>query len=529
MYKYKDFLLFFCAIAVLLLWFLFPVSFDNNDDQTMYAICSGMISGTSSSGILLSHVFIGRFLTAAFSFSKKINWYTLYLQGALLFSFLYVCRFFIRKNATSFLTILFVVLIVFLGFYSLAIVKLQFTTVALFCCFSALFSLQSDDKPPIKISSAIFFLAVAILIRKDVFYVFLLFCIPLFFAKKSSRHSIRETGLTLLFAVLFFAASVWLNNSNETYRQYSTYSNVQALDMIAARPVKVEETKLKEYGFSLNDISLLQSWLVADDAYLSGEKMLRLAKGLKAYRGPAEIMTELKKFVTDERYLLMLYLLTILFIVVFAPDVRNSSIANLLLFSVFLLFLTVMSRIPHRVTFPILTYLILLNVASMSDLERKSSVQAVAMTSLLLLSGYKFYCTAKLIPVHKENHIVFDACKAEINAHPQSLFIAADGFPLQYMDAWQTPENAFSAHNLILGGWYACTPDYQAVLKLKGLRNITSAMLPVKQQVYFLTDSQVLQDSYIQVMRERYHIKCHFEAQYDGFKVLRPKRLVFDN
>ena len=77
MYKYKYFLLFFCGIAVLLLWLYFPISFDNNDDQVIFAISSGFLTGIPSPNLILTNLLIGKLLNQAFILTPKINWYTL--------------------------------------------------------------------------------------------------------------------------------------------------------------------------------------------------------------------------------------------------------------------------------------------------------------------------------------------------------------------------------------------------------------------------------------------------------------------
>ena len=146
MYKYKNFLLFFCVIAILLLWYFFPVSFDNNDDQVMFGISSGLFSGISSPNLILTNIVIGKLLNHLFIIYNGINWYTLYLQIAQIFSFLIICYVFLKNINNSFLLPLFIVSFVVSGFFTLCIIKLQFTTVSIFCSAAALLCLQSQIK-----------------------------------------------------------------------------------------------------------------------------------------------------------------------------------------------------------------------------------------------------------------------------------------------------------------------------------------------------------------------------------------------
>lgn len=528
MYKYKYLLVFFCAIAALLLIWFFPICFDNNDDQTMYAICSGLMTGVSSPNLILTNILTGKSLSNLFVLSKKINWYTLYLQTAQGVSFLFICWVFIRNTKSTFFTAGMAVLFILAGFFSQCFVRIQFTTVALFCGFAALLSLQIRMNKLLKFLFFSFFITIAIFIRKDAFYIFMAFSLPVLLTELNTNNFIRIYVGAMIIAGIVFIGSNFLDSENKTYKEQQTHSNVKALDIIAANPIKIDENILQKYRFTRSDILLLQSWLVADDAYLTGGKIEQLAKELKTNRNISEIIQELKKFAADERYLIFVYGLTGIIILLFARNFLRPFLFNLIVFSGLLLYLTITARIPHRVTFPILTYLILLNVFYVQESNIRETKKHAIMLLLLIVSGYKFYCTSKLIQLHKEYHQTYNSCRDEITAHPESLFIAADGFPLQYMNAWQTPKNNFPARNVILAGWYACTPDYKVIIKFHQLKNLTTD-LKNKKNILFLTESLVLQDAYVKVMKERYNIVCHFEEESTGFKALRPKRLVFDN
>lgn len=528
MYKYKYFLVFLCAIATLLFCLFFPICFDNNDDQVMYAICTGIISGVASPNLILTNILTGRVLCALFEFSNKINWYTLYLEGSLFCCFLFFCLLMIKDKATNFLTSVMLVLILFLGFFSLSMVKLQFTTVALFCAFAALFSLKMEIKLVRKLGLVFFFLLVSMLIRKEGFYIFILFSFPIVIANFRINYFLRDYFISLILSVMIFGVTCFINNNNVVYQQQATYSNINALDIIAAKPVKINTETLHKYQFTQSDITLLQSWMMADNAYLTGKHIEQLAIELKAIRNSTEFLKEFIKFVSDERYLLLFYFLSSFLLFVFVYSSRKIVLLNLLVFLFFLFYLIFTSRIPHRVSFPVLTYLVLLNIYLLIQSKTDNAFKIRILVLFLILSTYKYYCTAKLISVQQEYHRVFTACQQEINSHPEYLFIASEGFPLQFMNAWQTPQTDFPSRNVILTAWYGCSPDYQVLLKTHHLKNLSSD-LKNKKNVVFLTSSTLLQQSYIQVMWERYNIKCHFEPVTKGFTELHPKLLVFDN
>lgn len=528
MSKDKYLLIFLAFIAILLLWKFFPISYDNNDDQAMLAISAGIFSNIKSPNIILTNLFFGKFINILFYYNKNINWYTLYLQVVHLLCFIGIASIIINNNKISTLNSIGIIFIIFFGFISLSIVKLQFTTVALLCCFTALFYLQSDLKTSLKSLIILVFVAISILIRKDSFYVFILFCIPVFILRIKNRKEIVRIVPLLMMAVSIFFVCVFFNNNDSVYKEQQTYTHVNALDIIAGKPIKINNVIIQKNNFSKNDIALIQSWFMADDTYLKDGRLEQIAIQLKTNRNFSEIQQELKKFVQDERYLLLLYLISLLLVLFFNRKSFSKVFLNFLVFIFVLIYLTITSRIPHRVTFPILTYLILLNVWLFFEKAEQRKIKSVVMVLLVSLSIYKFYCTSKLIHIHHENHQVFDAYKNEINAHPNNLFIALDDFPMQFMNAWQSPNNIFPAHNIIPTGWYSCSPDYQVLLKLHHIKNLTSD-IKNRNEVLFLTQNETLQSAYINVMKERYNIACHFEKAQDGFSFLHPKKLVIDN
>lgn len=133
MYKYKYFLALFTIIAILLLWFYFPICFDNNDDQAMFAISSGWLSGVPSANVMLSNVLYGKLLSTLFSLNNSINWYTLILQLIFAICWVYLLCYFLFLKKNTLIISVFISAILLLGFIVAAITRPQFTSVALSC------------------------------------------------------------------------------------------------------------------------------------------------------------------------------------------------------------------------------------------------------------------------------------------------------------------------------------------------------------------------------------------------------------
>lgn len=527
MYKYRYFLLLFCVLAVLLLWWYIPVCFDNNDDQTMLAINSGMLSGTPSANIILSNIFTGKILVMLFTAAGAINWYTVYIELALSCCFMLFAGIIIfHKNATPKMA-LYWMLFLFLGFFSWAIVKPQFTTVAILFTAASLSVYASNWPPKYKAAGVICLMSLALLIRKDAGPIFVLFSIPVFVRYRKVTSFRWVYGLSFTAVTIVFVCLQWVNNTNKTYLEQQTYRNVHALDIIAASPIKADSACLAANQFSMQDILLLQSWLTADSTYLSGKKIEQLAIALRTHRDATSFLYESRKFIADERYLILLYILSFISVVILVRSQRVFSGLNFLMALLLFSYLLFSLRLPHRVSFPVLTYLILSNVLLLLESDISPTKKTGILSVLLVLSAYKFYCVVQLGPLHTTYQHYYAACRTEINQHPDALFIGAEAFPLESMDAWESPVATVPAHNLILAGWYPCSPDFKTIMSAHRLTNL-SIDLRRKKEVFFVTENKVLQQAYVAMMQERYNIKCHFEPT-SGFRYLKAKRLVFDN
>jgi hypothetical protein len=493
----------------------------------MQGICSGGFSGLPTPNIVFINLFISKTLHTLFLIYNKVNWYTIFLELVFIVCFFTTSYLFIKDRSINILFSIISVFILLFGFYFTCIVKLQFTTVALFCGFTGLLCLIKKENN--KHSNILFamFIIVAFLIRKDTFYISITFLIPILLTNNNEKVALLKHIKTIIVVCLVFIISLYINNIRKEYKEAQTYSNFNAIDIIAAKPTIIKPNVLIENKLSVDDIALLQHWFMADEAYLTGKKIEHFAKSIKGNRNTIEIISELKKFATDERYILLVYFITIVFILFFSKKNIKLCLLNLSLFLLLLLYLTITSRIPHRVTFPIISYLSLANIFVIFKSNNNTKMQLYLLCLLFVISNYKAYCTSKLYKIQTVYHDTFNKYTHEINQHPKTIFIALDAFPVQYADAWKSSKNIFPAHNIILSGWYACTPDYQHLLDLHQLKNLTID-LKNRNDILFLTNDITLQTAYINVMKQRYNLNCHFENT-TGFTYLNPKKLVFDN
>lgn len=527
MRKYRYFLLLFSAAIAVLFWIYFPICFENNDDQTMLAINSGMLTGAAAPFSFFSNIIIGKWIDYSFHLLPTFNWYSFYLEIILLLVFMVLCTYVLLIHKIALLKAFLFILILFFGFFSWAIITPQFTTIALFCSITSLFLYTLPIRARFRFTAIVALMTIAVLIRGDAYYIFALFSITLLYRFRKSPLFRRLYWASILAVSLVFITTQAINRQVRIYKHQHTFYNTEAIDIIAARPIKIEEDVLAQHHFSTSDIQLIQSWMVVDDAYLTGKKIKDIALQLKSTRNGDEVIAEIKKIIADERYLLLMYIITITAIVWISRKLLLVSAINAFLAVGLFGYLIVAYRLPHRITFPILSYLILSNLFLVIKSEAKPILKMSFLSVLLLLSGYKFYCVLQMVPLHTARQQNYTSCINEINTHPKDLFIGVDAFPLESMDAKASPANLISAHNLFLTGWYACMPDYQTMLERHRLKNLTSD-LQHKDNVYFITENKAMLQAYIEVMKQRHHLQCHFEPATE-FKALKALKLIIEN
>ncbi|MCB0508735.1 MAG: hypothetical protein KDD21_10600 [Bacteroidetes bacterium] len=527
MHKYTTLPLFFCGMAILLLWFYFPIAFDNNDDQIIYGICAGIFTGTPSSHIVLSHIFIGKFLQYLFSTFPGFNFYTLYLELVLLCCFIAMGKTVTTRINTSIFYYWFIPIFIFLGLFSLVVVSIQFTMVAILCAVTTLLLLQSNVTDKYKIIVGLLFIVLAILIRKESFYIFLLFVVPLYLLQDKTEKS--TTRKVVFISIILFALLMIINNNDRIYKQQKTYRNIETLNILATQPIQYDSIKINKAGFSIEDISIIKWWFLADDSYWNSEKLNHLAKEIRTIRNMDEVVQELKIFIELERYSILIFLLSLALVLWANPQKRKLVLFNtFILLSIIVLLLTC-AHLPFRVSNPIFIYLILTHIYYSINSEKKSILKTSALLLLFVFAVYKFNCVLKLSDVHHQNEQQFKAYMDDINNHPEYTFVFIDAFPFHLMNAWKKPETFFKYPNILISGWYAYTPDYATFLKQRKLKNLSTDLIG-KEQVVFLCRYNDVLKTYLDVLQQRYAKKFKVVSlPTTAFKILAPKKLVLEN
>jgi hypothetical protein len=386
--------------------------------------------------------------------------------------------------------------------------------------------MESEHLNKNRLALSVILIALAILIRKEVFYVFILFLIPVLFRNYGDKKKLRKLSVVPFFAVLIFFSSAVVDASTQTT---ASANSLKAMDNIAAKPVRIKTNLLNEYSFTQDDIALVSNWFLADNGLQQSERLFQFSRIISSYRNPSEFLLELKRFLAAERYALSMYIFTILLLLFAAKRNRYVALLNFFLVLLFFAALILFSRLPHRLTFPVLGYLTLLNLFYMLKSPEATRYLMAGLMFPAVMSMYKMYCVVKIIPTHKEYHVTFEQHHKELSAHPDKLFIALNnGFPVQYLNAWSSPDKLFSSKNIIFTGWYMCSSDYINVLQKHHLLNLTSD-LRYRDDIYFLSPSTEFQQAYLNVLKQRFGLTARFEEVSEGFDYLKPQRLNFQD
>ncbi len=526
MCKYKHFAVIVGGLILLTIAGCFTLSYDGNDDQLMQFIVSGVLTGVPDSNIIFQHIFIGKALCFLYTTVPSINWYVIFLLCVhLLAAGMLLSGLFHQTDAQNKSFSMVVLFILLFGYYALYIVAIQYTTSSFLIGIAALTILSGKLPSGKKITLATVGFILCILIREQVFYLILLFCIPILLQSwhSSARNTVLKTvGLSVVFCLFLNYLNHHLSAPiMENYRQY-----ISASEIIINRPVDIFPGVLKKHNVSTDDLLLIQNWYGADPNY-NTPAFFNFAKAILGIRNSGEVLLLLKTFFRDERYMLFMYLFSFVSVLLLCKQDKKWAVLNLFLFTVAFVYLLYNMRIPRRVVSPLLFYITWFNLLLLLKRAKVSGLSIAVVALFVLLSGYKFYCVYQLSQKNKMNAIIFESERKEINDHPETLFVARS-FPLEFMKLDFPNQDIFTRNNIIFTGWYINTPNYLQLLRQHQLTNLTSD-LKGRNDILFLTDSNAFEAAFIHVMQQRYATKCHFEDASAGFTHLHPKKLIFDN
>ncbi|HBF33409.1 TPA: hypothetical protein DDW35_02475 [Candidatus Sumerlaeota bacterium] len=231
------------------LFTLFFITFNSHyeliDDLFMQLIAQGFYTGEPSEYLVYTHFLIGLMLRWLYSISVQYNWYFLYLMAVQFTSLTALLTLFQRGRNKKALLVLYCVFFLFAQLHMLQ--NPQFTTIAFLAGVAGLFLLleglcATPSVHKFKILMGFLFIALMIMVRKDVFFALGLFAIP-FLVERMQKNNLRRFIGGALACILLYAA-LW--GSNQCYyKRTSEWANFLEYNTMYG---KIETTRLKYYA-----------------------------------------------------------------------------------------------------------------------------------------------------------------------------------------------------------------------------------------------------------------------------------------
>ncbi len=516
--KYTKYVLPAVIVLAVFPFFIFSLSFNNNDDQLMLLFSNVTGIKFQSCNLILIHHTLGQFINKLNRILPfVINAYSLLLYATLILNIILLLIVFTHySRVRTIFESLLIAIFIFLGFFLYFYLELEFTSVSLLLALSTLYLILVEEKQKTILYSCLF--AIALLWRKESGIVFFIFFLPLWAIPELNKKKLISSSLILLsIFVIIYLTEIF----NPPYLQNTTFEKIRVLDLVCARPSYYYLSS----QFIPSYVELLQHWFCADDLYLEGNLLAETSKMFKINLDISLITKNLVRLVLDERYGFLLYGLTYLVSSLCNKKYRRYLFYNLIILISFFIYLSIFYRTPKRLVLPILLFFAFIQFHIFITSTLKKSIRYSFYLLMATLCTYKTYKLVILSVQHKQEHIQFNKIRTAINSHPEYLFIAnPQTIKLNYMNSLVSTDSTYNYNNLIIYGWINLSPDFKIYLKQYQLTNLTIDLLN-RKDVFFINDDVSFENTYIKFMRDRYHLETEFVSIYLSPE-LRTKKLI---
>lgn len=283
---FQSILLFlFCILELTLILLFVPISFAGNDDTAMNAIASGAMTGKPSEFLLFSNIIIGHILSFLFSTTTNINWYTWYLITTFALGYASI-QYFFFKYTTGILEKVVVHLIILMFLYP-SLLGIQFTKIAAISLaggFILIFS-SSKGKEYLYITLGIILVIMGTLIRKEVFYMYLLLTAPFLFAylvNKNKKFGFSVIALIIAFSAIAYDYHQYSNNQAfEKYRVFNTLRSSITSDDNPSFTFEANKSILNDVGWNFVDYNVASNFNIdVGHPKFSNTTLTKIAKNI---------------------------------------------------------------------------------------------------------------------------------------------------------------------------------------------------------------------------------------------------------
>ena len=516
------------AIFFLFLHFL-TLNYETNDDPLMLLISSGALTGSPDEHLQCINIIIGYILKGLYTAMPGMNWYSLFLLTVHFCSLILIVTATIyNRNATRFQWAAFI-MILFLGYEALFLVKLQFTATAFVCGFAAIYCIFSVFKKKYKLTLFLVFFILAFLIRKEVFLPLMIFAAIAFTLSWWNKDlQLSQVILTLIVTSIICFFAQWMNDHDKDYLERGYYAHHKATDIICNNPIDTTNNKITKYGWSENDMKMFDLWFWADEQQFPKDKVIAFSKEVDVSRTVIATAWQFYSFLLGERFAIIILLISAVSAILITDSNKIKAIVVLNVAAAFamILYLVVTTRVPTRVSTPILFYVAIVNIFLLLQVS-KSKLKNAVLLLFTLMCVYKFWCVYEYSNENKKYKYLFEQAVTDVNNNPDDLFvIVLKGFPMERIPVFYNTAHLVKNKNLVFGGWFINMPAYDEILRSNKLNNLGQDIIG-RKNIVFVCYHKEFPGAVTNYYKEHYGVTVRFEDYEKKLNYLYAKRIRF--
>lgn len=520
------------AAVYALVWLVFGVRYEVNDDATLANIAAGAY-GPDSQYLVYINIAVGWLIKPLYLLAPGLNWLYV-LQAALdvaalgVLTHLFCEKWGARRGLLCGLIVLMLAGVD--AFYSFQYVKNS--GLYLIAGFALLAEgLGSWNR---KTVGGILWAVLGFLVRGQMFAAVGALAAPLllarFFALDGAGKRRAAAAMAFLFAAVaaFWAADALAYRTDEGWQAFRTYNAVRT-ELSDFRLQYAGPQDMAPFGYSDNDLDMMNSWSYWDSEVFGREQLEALAAALPGndpVRAVKETVYRCSFFVLDGQPFHLLLTGAALAWLFFAQR-RKSWVfpAVACLLGAQVLYLSLQGRYVHRVEYVLVVGAAVLGLLGCRWQDTPALRTArplafcAALAALVCLPVWRqTYRDMQQYRIDRANRPDFTAC-AEDKEHLYLADVDALDMLAGYDVLHPRPQGFFS--NIVeIGGWLSEAPHRREALAAYGVANPYPDMID-RDDVYLIDAYHISAKQ--QFLREHYGVEAVFEPLYTegGFHVLR--------
>lgn len=531
MYSPKVRIISIGVLSFFLLLCILTLSYETNDDVIMMFISSGTLTNNPSEYLVFINIIIGKLLKFLYNTFPTLNWYSYFMVFIHFISSTVILISYVYKKERLKIEIVAFMMVLYMGFVSLFLVKLQFTSTAFVCGIAGLLLLYSNVPTRLKIMSSLLLISISFLIRKDTFIPLIIFYLPYFILLfKTNTKKLKYVILLFsLITIYFFAMHINYNNKVYTLSNYYNYQH--AADKLCNNPISVSDSILLKYNWEQNDFKIFTDWYWVNRNVFSDVKVINFSNSVEIVRSWNQFISETKNFIFNERFAVIILCFSVLSYLLFNDNDSVKKIivsTNIFILIAFISYLLFTARLPKRVSTPLIYYSVMLNFFFINVKSNKKMKYFVLTSILFLFCIYKFYCVYDLSITNKEHQHKFTNAIKVINQYPDYLHIViSKSFPLEDIPVFIDCHHLLNKNNLQFTGWFINTPVYNYIYYLNGIKLIDSFILN-KNKIFYINNEKEFGDHLAVYFKKHFDATIKNVPAYEKNAQLKKYRVVFN-